>query len=372
MKVCIGIPCYKAQKTIEECLSSINFQTMRDDIRVVLSVDNPEDDYEYTKKLFPKLNIEILKCEKNMGVGVARSKVIKQCKDEWIAFIDADDVFYNPYAIENMYNQTNKQGVIQVQSIFVQPFKTPQGIKFYPHKEPTHPWCFARLTNVKFLQDNEIDFGELRAMEDGEFEWKIRLMIEGTQLQIAYTDDIAYVWKEGSEHSITRTGIVNNVPQYNFDLCQIGANIASKHAIDFARKKNPFNGNINKFIVEQMVGHYFTYIECVGKRKEFAEQNLWLGKYFYHECFKSIESLISEELLTQMYTMMNVQKSRDLVGIIPCITFYDWWNKIKQSDYSIKELIDIRSKFSKEVLKVALKTGLGTTEDITRILECSK
>ena len=30
--ITIGIPAYKAQNTIEECLSSINIQTMRDNI----------------------------------------------------------------------------------------------------------------------------------------------------------------------------------------------------------------------------------------------------------------------------------------------------------------------------------------------------
>ena len=41
MKVAIGIPAYKAQKTIEECLSSINIQSFRDNIDVIISPDNP-------------------------------------------------------------------------------------------------------------------------------------------------------------------------------------------------------------------------------------------------------------------------------------------------------------------------------------------
>lgn len=365
MKVCIGIPCYKAKKTIEECVSSINVQSVRDLIHVVISIDDPKEnkEYEYLRKMFPKLKIDFIETDKNGGPGVARSKIIHECKDEWITFIDADDVFYTPYAIENMLYKTMQQNVVQVQSVFAQPIKTPNGIQFYPHTDIGHPWCFARLTNVKFLQQNEIDFGTLRAMEDGEFEWKIRLLIEGTQLKIVQTNDVAYVWKEGSEHSITRSGVVNNIPQYNFDLCQIGATVASKHAIDFARKKNPFNGNINKFILEQMIGHYFSYVECVGKRQEFAEQNFWLGKYFYNEMFKSIENLISEDIIKNVYTMMNTQKSKDLIGIIPCITFYDWWNKIKTEPYSIDELKDIRSKLSKEIIDNDIKTGV-LSEDL--------
>lgn len=359
MKVCIGIPAYKAQNTIEECLSSINIQTMRDDINVVISNDNPEDDYSYLTKQFPKLHISFINAEKNGGPGVARSLVIKSCKDDWIAFMDADDVLYNPFAIENMYKATFQPNVIQVQSIFVQPVDTPQGKKLYPHTEVTHPWSFARLTNVKFLQQNEIDFGNLRAMEDGYMEWCIRLAIEGSQFRIVTTNDIAYVWKEGSEHSITRTGVVKGIPQYNFDLCQIGATVAAKRAIDYARKRNPFNGNITRFTVEQMISHYFTYVECLGKRAEFAEQNLWVSKYFYNECYKQIENQISEEILKQFYTSMNAVKAKDLVGIIPEITFFDWFDKIKKSEYRGKEeLIEIRNKLSKEIIDNDVKTGV--------------
>ena len=367
MKICIGIPAYKAQNTIEECLSSINIQTIRDEINVVISNDNPGDDYTYLKKQFPKLHLEFINAEKNGGPGVARSKVIEQCKDDWIAFMDADDILYNPYAMENLYNATRVPGVIQSQAIFVQPVKFPNGeTKLMPQNNPGHPWSFARLTNVSFLQQNKINFGTLRAMEDGYMEWCIRLLVEGTQLKINYINDIAYVWKEGSEHSITRTGVVNGIPQYNFDLCQIGATVAAKKAIDFAREKNPFNGNILRFTVSQMVGHYFTYVECIGKRPEFTEQNLWIAKYFYNECYKQIESQISYEILKNMYTSMNAEKAKDLVGIIPEITFFDWFNKIKTEEYGgKKELEEIRSKLSKEVIENDLKTGvLSSTLDI--------
>ena len=115
-----------------------------------------------------------------------------------------------------------------------------------------------------------------------------------------------------------------------------------------------------------MVGLYFTYVECVGKRPEFAEQNLWVAKYFYNECYKLIEPQITDETLKAMYTMMNAEKAKDLVGIIPGITFFDWFNKIKTEEYGgKKELEEIRSRLSKEVIDNDLKTGvLSSTLDI--------
>ena len=74
--ITIGIPAYKAQNTIEECLSSINIQTMRNNIEVVIANDNPGvDDYSYLKNLFPKLDIVLTETEKNGGPGVMRQQI---------------------------------------------------------------------------------------------------------------------------------------------------------------------------------------------------------------------------------------------------------------------------------------------------------
>lgn len=199
-------------------------------------------------------------------------------------------------------------------------------------------------------------------MEDAEYNWKIRMTIEGGPLQINRIDEPIYLWRTGSEHSITRIGIdENGIPQYNFDLCQWGATVASINAIKFCRKSNPFNGSINRFTTEMMVGHYFTYIECLNKKPVFAEQNLFNAKRFYNECYKQIENQIDEEILKQLYTIQLAQKAQDLIGIIPEITFFDFMNKIKSEKYNgEEEFKEIRSKLPKEIIDNDLKSGVAT------------
>jgi len=357
-EITVVIPAYKAEKTIKKTLESIAGQTIADKLEVIVACDNPSDDYLPITKHFPELEVKQLKCTKNAGPGLARQHGLDAATTHWVTFIDADDQFAGPFALEQLFHGI-EPNTIEVQGQFAQvcPFPN-QRTQFILHGEPTHPWVFGRLYNVDFLRQNKVAFSELRAMEDGEFNWKVRLITEGTPLKIKLIQDVVYYWMPGSEHSITRTGVKDNIPQYNFDLCQIGATVAAKQATDFAKKVNPFNGSIIRFITEQMIGHYFTYIECIGRRKEFAEQNLWLGKYFYNECYKSIEASISEDIIKNMYTQMNAAKARDLVGIIPQISFFDWFDKIKKSDYKIDEIKDIRSKLSKEVIENDIKTGV--------------
>lgn len=363
IKLTVGIPAYKAEDHITDCLASISIQSIVKDVQVIIASDSPDDDYEFVKTIYPKLDITILPCEENGGPGLARQRCLDACKTDWITFIDADDVFWTPFSLEMLRGGIN-QNVVQVEGVFLQEVsENPQGIRAVPQNNMAgHPWVFGRLYCVPFLNQNDIRFSELRAMEDGEFNWKIKMTIEGTPLQIATINDYVYLWRIGSEHSITRSGSdsKDGIPQYNFDLCQIGATIASIRAAKFCKEKNPFNGNVNKFITEMMVGQYFTYIECLKRKEIFAEQNLFNAKRFYHECYKEIESTISEKILTDMYTLQYSQKAQSLIGIIPQISFFDFMNKVKTDSYGgEEELKEIRSKLPKEIIDNDIKTGVA-------------
>ncbi len=362
-KVTVGIPAFKAEAHIIDCLSSINIQTVKDMISVIIAKDNPNDDYDFVKKAFPQLDITILECEKNTGPGLARQRCLDACKTDWITFIDADDVFFTPFSIEFLLRGVNKPEVIEVQAPFCQEVQNnPQGVRFIPRGDVGHPWVFGRLYNVAFLRKNGIGFTQLRAMEDGELNWKIRMTIEGSPLMINVIQDTpVYLWRIGSEHSITRIGQdEDGMPQYNFDLCQWGATIASINAIKFCRKKNPFNGSIARFTAEMMVGHYFTYIECLERKPVFAEQNFFNAKKFYNECYKEIESQISDDILKGLYTMQLAGKAQDLINIIPQVTFFEFMEKVKNEPYgSDEEFKDIRSRLPQEILDNDIKCGVS-------------
>lgn len=360
--ISVGIPAFKAHEHIMDCLSSIRCQTFKDKITVIIANDNPGDNYDEIIKKFDDLDIEFVDCETNGGPGLARQRTLDACESDWITFIDADDVFYTPFSIEQLFIITTQQpNVIESYGTFLQEIRDNPQIRVAPRNDVGHPWVFGRLYNVKFLKDMKIGFSELRAMEDGELNWKIRMSIEGTPLQIVHVQDPVYLWRTGSEHSITRIGVdENNIPQYNFDLCQIGATQAAINAIKFCREKNPFNGGILRFATEIMVGTYFTYIECLERKPVFAEQNLFNAKRFYHEIFKEIESQISEKILKDMYTMQYAGHAQNLIGIIPQISFNEFFNKVKNDPYDgEEELKKIRSGYSKEILDNDKKCGVA-------------
>ena len=363
--ITVGIPAFKAEKHICDCLSSIQIQSIRDDVAVIVANDNPGDNYDFIKTRFPDLDITILDCEKNTGPGLARQRCADAAKSEWITWIDADDVFYDPMALENLRDGITPD-CIEVQGIFCQEIDpNPMKVRMMPRTDEGHPWVFGRLYNLQFLKSNDIKFSKLRAMEDGELNWKVRLSIEGFPVKINKVDKIVYLWRKGSDHSITRIGIEENdgTPLYNWDLCQVGATAASINAIKFCKKKNPFNGSITRFTVEMMIGQYFTYVQCLEKKPMFAEENLFNAKRFYHSCYKQIEDQIDENILKSMYTMQYAGHSQDMIGIIPQITFFQFLDKIKNEEYKGKEEFDeIRSKLPDWVKELDEKSGVLGSE----------
>ena len=76
----VGIPAYKAENHICDALSSIQIQTIKDNISIIIASDNPSDNYKFVEKRYPDLDITILSCDKNTGPGLA----LDACKTDWI------------------------------------------------------------------------------------------------------------------------------------------------------------------------------------------------------------------------------------------------------------------------------------------------
>lgn len=387
--VAIGVPCYKCKPTIDDLLCSIMIQSIRNDIKVILSPDDTED-YSYLKERYPMLDIELLPTpEKNAGPGVTRQRVLNYLYQmdnpiPYVTFIDADDVLISPHSLESLLIKTYQfpksaciQGVAAqeldgntyrningLQPMKMNPtdfhISTRPRFETQPFLNPNHPWVFGRLYKTEFLQKNNITFGTLRAMEDSELNVKLRMLSNGTSTQTVFTTDLVYLWRVGSEHSITRIGIKENngIPIYNYDLCQAGATVSFMNALHFVRKKHPMSQAILEQIALHMMSHYVTYEECLNERPIFAEQNFFNAKRFYKMYSDTVEDLLTKDALfvqmTQAY-MQLIQKE----GKAPTHTFDEFMNLLKESTYGGREEWNsIRSRLPHWVTELDKKSGV--------------
>lgn len=93
----VVIPAYNCEKTIYDSLESVISQSRMDLIEEIIviddgSIDNTNSIIEEYIKDHKEININLL-YQDNAGVSKARNRGIRMAKAEWIALLDADDVW---------------------------------------------------------------------------------------------------------------------------------------------------------------------------------------------------------------------------------------------------------------------------------------
>ena len=92
-KVSIIIPYYQKRKHIKKTLNSIFAQTYKNFEILLIYDDKDLTDYFFIKKNFRTKKLKIILNRDNLGAGHSRNIGIKYSNGDYIAFLDADDVW---------------------------------------------------------------------------------------------------------------------------------------------------------------------------------------------------------------------------------------------------------------------------------------
>jgi len=85
---------YKKKEHIEKTIKSLLKQTYKNYELICIYDDNNLDDLKFLKKTISKINkVKLIINKKNLGVAKSRNLAIKYTKGEFIAFLDADDLW---------------------------------------------------------------------------------------------------------------------------------------------------------------------------------------------------------------------------------------------------------------------------------------
>ena len=95
--VSVVIPAYNAERTIAQTIASALAQTITD-IEVIVVDDGSEDDTVGVAKSIGDPRVRVAR-QRNTGSAAARNKGINQANGEWVAFLDADDLWV-PHKLE--------------------------------------------------------------------------------------------------------------------------------------------------------------------------------------------------------------------------------------------------------------------------------
>lgn len=94
MEISVVIPCYNAGRWIVDALRSVVAQTYQP--HEIIVVDDVSSDDSVEKIQSCGIKVKLLHTQRANGAG-ARNVGIRQVTGDWIAFLDADDIWKNGY-----------------------------------------------------------------------------------------------------------------------------------------------------------------------------------------------------------------------------------------------------------------------------------
>jgi glycosyltransferase involved in cell wall biosynthesis len=141
--ISVIIPCYNAEKCLSIPLNSLREQSYKN-LEIIIVNDGSKDGTLELANQFAMMDNRIkVVTQENAGVSVARNNGVRVANGKYIMFLDADDNYTTPLAIEKMYNKIEETDADMCVCNF------------------THP-CFEQHTHGDRLFDmaNEKDFLE--------------------------------------------------------------------------------------------------------------------------------------------------------------------------------------------------------------------
>ena len=103
VKVSIIMPVYNASRFLKMSCESVAKQTLKDIELICVDDGSTDDSLEVLNALNEKYDFIKIFSQKNKGSGYARNNGMNKAQGEYIAFLDADDIFIDDDALEKMY-----------------------------------------------------------------------------------------------------------------------------------------------------------------------------------------------------------------------------------------------------------------------------
>jgi glycosyltransferase involved in cell wall biosynthesis len=169
-KVSVIIPTYNAEKYISETINSVLTQTFQDFEILVVDDGSPDQSVEICRQ-FTDPRIKIIR-QANRGLPGARNTGIRQAQAEYIAFLDADDIWHPEKLEKHVEHLDGKPdvGISFSYSAFINEFGDLTGLYQKPKKlkgiTPGYVLCRNPVGNGSAAMIRRAVFEEIKYPDD--------------------------------------------------------------------------------------------------------------------------------------------------------------------------------------------------------------
>lgn len=308
-KISVIIPCYKARETIAKTLHSIAMQSIADDVEVIIINDCCSMQYDDIMYNFPEIDLRYIERKINGGCGAARNTGIQNAKSDFLIFIDSDDQFSNPLALEVMYNRIVAEKADMLVSAFESEMRYKNGI-LVRKMVHTPTWMHGKLLRKQFIINNDLAFNEsLRINEDVLFN-QIFIDLGAKVVEIPM---LTMTWRD-NPHSITHQSMYENKKTFVQ---------ASSAYINECEKRNVNKSKMTLRVLQNLIMIYQYYNIILDECPENETDYLSNCKLYWQKCASIVKEIDDDYAKKVFCTIMKEY------GDIPNITFVQFLDKVK-------------------------------------------
>ncbi len=304
MRIDVIIPAYNARGTLFRALCSVGMQSIAPETDVTVVDDASTDGgYEEIVSAFEAfLSVRLLRLAENRGPGFARQYGIDHTENPLIAFLDADDTFFESFSLERMRQvleaNANSCGV-SGGLVVMGPGK--ESLQHFTGNDPGGS-VVGRIYRRAFLQRQGISFPDSRANEDAGFSILVRLCAAPNEAAMKIRDVVycAHYSPGGLFHGGKKP--------FRFDEGFAGCAENMSYAIRESMKRSVPVAPVFELAVRTMYSLYLLLMKCLTREPELVEQNWRHCRRFWEEVYHPIEDLVPRETHERLYAEVTTQE----------------------------------------------------------------
>lgn len=290
----IIIPCHNSHSTLDRTLGSILCQRILPSIKVTLVRDGGDFYDDIIKRYSPVMNIQEIGYDDNGGPGKARNYGMTHTNNEFITFIDSDDVFSGPFAILNMINEMySEPGIMIAVCDFIEEIAPS---KFKRHTKDI-TFIHGKMYRREYLERNNILQNDKEGSnEDVGFNILAMILLKEGE-KVKYSTNVTNYWL-CNPNSIVRSN--KEVFDYRESFQTFVKNMT--YVYSELRKRNlQDEPHILAERIASLGRICNLFYEKKNKHPEYAEDNIKVVKEFYKKEYEPYEHLVTKEMFDATY-----------------------------------------------------------------------
>lgn len=346
-KISVIIPVYNKEEFLEETLSSLEHQTLKDIEILCIDDESTDNSLDILEKYADKDSRFKIFTQKNSGPGIARNKGISEASGEYVFFLDADD-WIEKDALEQLYKQAikNNSDLVLFNSIEHYSdghlrnriYRVSDDITDYDdftfnyllNKKlvmNSYLVVHTKLHRLNFIKENNLSFNN-HLFEDVFFHIKSMIMAE----TISYNRSFLHHYRR-SDNSRQNKSIQSRESFVIFDIFTQVKNFLEENNLMYEFKLNfiEFNltevRNIYKNLDNNLKNELYSiakdYFNNIEMKDSYLRQLSKNSKLFYNSLINSNNATEFNIITTLNYKNYNLIDEKDLDNVLKLIEYYD-------------------------------------------------